>query len=220
MRAFFDISDPSEDLDLDGLLMGIEEFDIEEVISTFLTSLSAGPQDGTPTPFGLLSAPDGLVRTQAEEQEAEAEEQEDPTEYGAFDTDDEVWAPTYVPRPPKGPRISGCSAHQSTAKDETRSPMDSDDIEADAAQCLQLPAELCPRPPELCPEPSGDEDGLATCSSQLSGVTPEVAHRPMKPGKGRAKVDEFGGRTVRLALSAENSRRDAENSRSDSVTSL
>ena len=104
MTAFFDISDPSEDLDLDGLLMDIEEFDRhlehtaeQEVISTFLTSLSAG-----------------------------------------------------------------CSAHQSTAKDETRSPMDSDDIEADAAQCLQLPAELCPRPPELCPEPSGDADGLAT----------------------------------------------------------
>ena len=126
----------------------------------------------------------------------------------------------HLPRPPKGPRISGCSAHQSTAKDETRSPMDSDDIEADAAQCLQLPAELCPRPPELCPEPSGDEDGLATYSSQLSGVTPEVAHRPMKPGKGRAKVDEFAGRTVRLALSAENSRRDAENSRRESVNSL
>ena len=120
---------------------------------------------------GLLSAP--------------AEDHANPSEYGAYDTDDEVLAPAYLPRPPKGPRISGCSAHQSTAKDETRSPMDSDDIEADAAQCLQLPAELCPRPPELCPEPSGDEDGLATYSSLLSGVTPEVAHRPMKPGKGR-----------------------------------
>ena len=85
----------------------------------------------------------------------------------------------HLPRPPVGPRISGCSAHQSTAKVATRSPMDSDDSEADAAQCLQ-------QPPELCLEPTGDEDGLATYSSLLSGVTPEVAHRPMKPGRAGA----------------------------------
>ena len=74
---------------------------------------------------------------------------------------------------------------QAATKDETRCPIDNDGIEAGAAQCLQLPAELCPQPPELCPEPTGGEDGLATYSSLLSGATPEVAHTPMKPGKGR-----------------------------------
>ena len=58
-------------------------------------------------------------------------------------------------RGPLWTRAYPAGAHQSTAKDATRSPMDSDDSEADAAQCLQ-------QPPELCPEPTGDEDGLAT----------------------------------------------------------
>ena len=65
MVAVFDISDPSEELDLDGLLMDIEEFDRhlehtaeEEVISTFLNGVSCGVRDplATTTPGATRKA--------------------------------------------------------------------------------------------------------------------------------------------------------------------
>ena len=60
-------------------------------------TLCGGSQDELSTSSqsacGLPSAPVGLVQVRAEVQMAETEEHANPSEYGAYDTDDEVWFP-------------------------------------------------------------------------------------------------------------------------------